>query len=250
MLIDSHCHLDDPSFDGDRAEVVRRARQVGVKMQIIPAICAEFWPRLQKISNQFNGLYPAYGLHPCYAHQSSDITLLEKWLSTHKSVAIGECGLDYFIPDADRAQQSYFFNRQLAIAQAFDLPVIIHARRSMDDVIKNINKFKHLRGVVHSFVGSQQQANQLINRGFLLGFGGTITYLRANRLRHLIQTLPLESVLLETDAPDQPLFGKQGQRNEPAFLIHILKTVAELRQTDPQIIAQIIYQNTVKLFQL
>jgi TatD DNase family protein len=250
VLIDSHCHLDDPSFDSDRLQVIDFAQQYGVKIQIIPAVDVISWERIKKICNQFKNLYGAYGLHPCYAHQPADISALESWLSREKSVAVGECGLDYFIPDADRAQQQWFFERQLSIAQTVDLPVILHARRSVDDVIKNINKFKNLRGVVHSFVGSEQQAKRLIDRGFLLGFGGTITYPRANRLRRLIQTLPLESILLETDAPDQPLFGKQGQRNEPAFLIHILNTVAQLRQTDPETLSQRFSQNTIQLFKL
>ncbi len=250
VLIDSHCHLDDSSFDADRSQVINYAQQNGVQIQIIPAIDVLSWARIKKICNQFKNLYAAYGLHPCYSHQPADINALESWLSREKPVAVGECGLDYFVPDADRAQQQWFFERQLSLAQTFDLPVIIHARRSVDDVIKNIKQFKQLRGVVHSFVGSEQQANQLINQGFLLGFGGTLTYPRANRLRKLIQTLPLESILLETDAPDQPLCGKQGQRNEPAFLIHILNTVAELRQTDPETIAQTIYQNTTRLFKL
>ena len=250
MLIDTHCHLDDSSFDIDRFQVIDDAQQNGVCTQIIPAIDIFSWERIKKICNQFNKLYAAYGLHPCYAHQPADINALENWLSNNESVAIGECGLDYFISNANIEQQTYFFKAQLSLAQTFDLPVIIHARRAVDDVIKNINKFKKLCGVVHSFVGSEQQANQLINKGFLLGFGGTITYPRANRLRKLIQTLPLESILLETDAPDQPLCGKQGQRNEPAFLIHILNTVAQLRQTDPETIKQTIYQNTLQLFKL
>ncbi|MEY3220642.1 MAG: hypothetical protein RIT27_1999 [Pseudomonadota bacterium] len=250
MLIDSHCHFDDPSFDADRAQSLQNAQQAGVWRQIVPAIDAQQWTRVRQICQQFSGLYPAYGLHPCYAHQPQDISALETWLSREKPVAIGECGLDYFIPNANRLQQQWFFERQLAIAQNAQLPIIIHARRSVDDVIKNINQFKQLRGVVHSFVGSLQQAQRLIDRGFLLGFGGTITYPRANRLRQLIQILPLESILLETDAPDQPLFGKQGQRNEPAFLPIILNTIAELRQTSPEIIAHTIYQNTIKLFQI
>jgi TatD DNase family protein len=250
VLIDTHCHLDDSSFDADRVQVLDYAQQNGIHIQIIPAIDIHSWERIKKICSQFKNLYAAYGLHPCYVHQPADINALESWLSQEKPIAIGECGLDYFISDADRVQQQCFFERQLALAQIFDLPVIIHARRAVDDAIKNIHKFKKLRGVVHSFAGSEQQAKQLINSGFLLGFGGTITYPRANRLRKLIQTLPLESILLETDAPDQPLCGKQGQRNEPAFLIHILNTVAQLRQTDPETIAHTIYQNTTQLFKL
>ncbi len=250
VLIDTHCHLDDPIFDADRTQVIDFAQQNNVIIQIIPAVDVCSWGRIKKNCNQFKGLFPAYGLHPCYEHQPHDIHALEGWLSQEKPVAVGECGLDYFISNADRIQQQWFFERQLSLAQTFDLPVIIHARRAVDDVIKNINKFKKLRGVVHSFVGSEQQAKQLIKKGFLLGFGGTITYPRANRLRKLIQMLPLETLVLETDAPDQPLCGKQGQRNEPAYLIDILQTVAQLRQTDPEIIAQTVSQNTLQLFKL
>lgn len=250
MLIDSHCHLDDASFDVDREQVLQRARQANVFKQIIPAVDLQSWSRIHKISNQFNELYPTYGLHPCYEHQPADLQALEKWLSQHRAVAVGECGLDFFISNANIEQQTYFFKAQLSIAQTFDLPVIIHARRAVDDIIKILKQFKSLRGVVHSFVGSEQQAKILINQGFLLGFGGTLTYPRANRLRKLVQTLPLESILLETDAPDQPLCGKQGQRNEPAFLPLILNTIAELRQTDPEILAETFFHHTTKLFKI
>lgn len=250
MLIDSHCHLDDASFDADRAQVLQRALQVNVFKHIIPAVDRASWERIYKISNIFNNLYAAYGLHPCYTHQPADISALESWLSQHQAVAVGECGLDFLIPQPNIEQQTSFFKSQLAIAQTFDLPVIIHARRSVDEVIKILKSFKSLRGVVHSFVGSEQQANILINQGFLLGFGGTITYPRANRLRNLVQTLPLESILLETDAPDQPLCGKQGQRNEPSYLVHILNTFATLRQTDPETLAEIFSHNTTQLFKI
>jgi TatD DNase family protein len=250
VLIDSHCHLDDASFDVDRAQSLQRAQQVGVFKQIIPAVDVTSWERIREISNQFNKLYPAYGLHPCYFHQPADLQKLEYWLSQYYAVAVGECGLDFFIPHINIKQQTYFFKVQASIAQAFDLPIIIHARRAVDEVIKILKQFKNLRGVVHSFVGSEQQANLLINQGFLLGFGGTITYPRANRLRKLVQILPLESILLETDAPDQPLCGKQGQRNEPAFLPLILNTIADLRQTEPETLEEIFFSNTTQLFKL
>lgn len=250
MLIDSHSHIDDPSFDEDRAQVLQNAQQMGVQQQIIPAIYAKQWNRQRQICQQFENLYPAYGLHPCYAHQPTDIDALETWLSHEKPIAIGECGLDFFISNADRVQQQWFFERQLALAQQTQLPIIIHARRSVDNVIQTIRKYKQIRGVVHSFSGSLQQAQQLINLGFLLGFGGTITYPRANRLRHLIQILPLDSILLETDAPDQPLCGKQGQRNEPTFLPLILQTIAELRQISPETLENHFYQNTLQLFKI
>lgn len=250
-LIDSHCHFDDASFDQDRQTAWQRAQMAQVKRQIIPAITAEWWPRVRHICQAYPGLYPAYGLHPIYldAHQPAHLQALTHWLQTEKSVAVGECGLDYYEKTLNSDKQREFFIAQLKIARDFDLPVIIHARRAVDEVSKYLRRIPG-RGVVHSFAGSEQQANRLIDLGYYLSFGGPVTYPRANRLRKLVQKLPLERILLETDAPDQPLFNHQGQRNEPAYLPLVLQTLAELRQDSPENIAAVTTQNSVELFNL
>jgi TatD DNase family protein len=178
------------------------------------------------------------------------LTQLAHWLAQEKPVAVGECGLDYYVKTLDKSQQDYFFTAQLQLAQETRLPVIIHARRSVEAVIQQVRRFKYLSGVVHSFAGSLQQAQHLIELGFYLSFGGPITYPGAHKLRKLVQVLPLEALLLETDAPDQPLATHRGERNEPAYLLEVLHTVATLRAQDPMDIAQATTRNALKLFNL
>lgn len=251
-LVDSHCHLDASEFDRDRDDVIARARAAGVDRQIVPAIQADQWPALKTICANSNGLYPAYGLHPMFlpAHQSAHLDDLQEWIEREKPVAIGECGLDYFIDGFDPGQQSFYFDQQLRLARDFDLPVIVHARRAVDAVLAAIRRTGGLRGVVHSFSGSQQQAEQLWEQGFLLGLGGPVTYERAQRLRTLATSMPLEWLLLETDAPDQPDAHIRGKRNEPARLTCVLETIALLRNVEPMQIAEATTANAERLFGL
>lgn len=252
MLIDSHCHLDASEFDADRARVVANASAAGVTRQIVPAITAGSWPKLREVCAMAPGLHPAYGLHPMYLgqHLQTHLTDLRAWLERERPVAVGECGLDYFVEGLDPRQQQVYFDGQLALAREFDLPVIVHARRAVDAVIAAIRKIGGLRGVVHSFSGSHEQARQLWQLGFLVGLGGPVTYERANRLRRLAATMPLEYLLLETDAPDQPDSGIRGQRNEPARLVTVRDTIAALRGIDADEVASTTTRNAERLFRL
>ena len=223
-LVDSHSHFDAPEFDVDRATAHARALAAGVVAQVVPAVDADSWPKLKTICAEFPGLYPAYGLHPMYlhAHRLSHLDELAQWIEREAPVAVGECGLDYFIDGLDHEAQQGYFDGQLRLARDFDLPVIVHARRAVDAVIASIRKIGGLRGVVHSFSGSAEQATHLHELGFLLGIGGPVTHERAQRLRGIVATMPIEQLLLETDAPDQPGAGHRGERNEPAHLIDCL----------------------------
>lgn len=251
-LVDSHCHLDAAEFDPDRDAVIARARAAGVTRQIVPAIDAAGWPKLRDICARDAGLYPAYGLHPLYlaSHRDGHLGQLRQWVERERPVAIGECGLDYFIEDLDRELQSHYFLAQLELARDVDLPVVVHARRAVDAVIAAIRKVGGLRGVVHSYSGSIEQARQLWDLGFLIGLGGPVTYERANRLRRLVATMPLDYLLLETDAPDQPDAGIRGQRNEPARLIDVLTVIAQLRGEGAEKIAAATTSNAERLFAL
>ena len=252
MLTDSHCHLDAPEFDHDRDAVIQRARAAGVMRQVIPAIEAKGWPRLRDICTNGTGLFPAYGLHPMYlsSHQPAHLQELGEWIARERPVAVGECGLDFLVEGLDQDAQRLYFDGQLALARDFDLPVIVHARRAVDAVIACFKRVGGLRGVVHSFSGSPEQARQLWQLGFLLGIGGPATYSRANRLRGLVAEMPLEHLLLETDAPDQPDAEIRGQRNEPARLSFICQTIAELRGVDAEVIAATTSANAQRLFNL
>ncbi|RDH89338.1 MAG: DNAase [endosymbiont of Seepiophila jonesi] len=251
-LIDSHCHFDDTRFDQDREQAFQRAREAGITSQIIAGVKAEWWPRQKQVCRDYSGLYPAYGLHPMFFedHRPQDIERLVSWIEREQPVAVGECGLDFFIEDPQPEAQQALLEAQLELAQRYRLPVIIHARRSVDQVFNSLKQFPGLKGVVHSFSGSEQQARRLIDLGFLLSFGGPITYERAKRLRSLIQSLPLESLMLETDAPDQPDSRHRGERNESAYLPTVLQTVAELRNQPAAEIAAITSENAVQLFNI
>lgn len=250
-LFDSHVHLDATEFDSDRGRVLHAARAAGVQEMLIPAISADAWPGLHALCESEPGLYPAYGLHPCYLSRHADdgLAALEAWLRHHHAAAVGECGLDHFDPALDRARQLQLLHGQLEIAHCLDLPLVLHARRAFEEVILALRHFgKPLRGVVHSFSGSAEQARQLWQLGFHVGVGGPVTYERARRLRSVVATLPLESLLLETDAPDQPSECHRGQRNEPAFLTEVLRCVAGLRGMDPAELAHATAANARRLF--
>jgi len=251
-LIDSHCHLDAAEFDADREAVIARARAAGVVHQVIPAVEAAGWPALHALCRDAPDLHPAYGLHPMYLarHREEHLPLLREWLEREHPVAVGECGLDYFVDGLDHATQQHCFEAQLRLAREFDLPVIVHARRAVDAVIASIRRVGRLRGVVHSFSGSPEQARQLWNAGFLIGLGGPVTYDRAQRLRGLVATMPLEYLLLETDAPDQPDAAIRGQRNEPARVSFICRTIAQLRGETEDGIAAATRGNATRLFGL
>lgn len=252
MLIDSHCHLDAPEFDPDRQAVIERARAAGVSAQVIPAVAAAGWPKLRTICREHDQLYPAYGLHPMFLaeHRPAHLQELREWLQQGDAVAVGECGLDYFVEGLDQQTQQDYFDQQLILAREFKLPVIVHARRAVDAVIASIRRVGGLRGVVHSFSGSEDQAQQLWKLGFLIGLGGPVTYDRAQRLRRLASQMPLEYLLLETDAPDQPDTQIRGQRNEPARLAHVCEVIAKLRGVDTADIAEATRLNAQRLFAL
>ena len=250
MLVDSHCHLDAAEFDADRVQVIARARQAGVTRQVVPAVDAAEWPKLREVCAADAGLHAAYGLHPMYltAHRDEHLSQLREWIEREQPVAVGECGLDYFVEGLDRDLQHHYFENQLQLAREYDLPVIVHARRAVDDVIAAVRRIGGLRGVVHSYSGSEEQARQLWKSGFLLGLGGPVTYDRANRLRRLAATMPIEYLLLETDAPDQPGAGHQGQRNEPARLRQVADAIAALRDEPVETIAATTTANACRLF--
>ena len=251
-LVDSHSHFDAAEFDADRAAAHARAVAAGVVAQIVPAVDAAGWPKLRQTCADLPGLWPAYGLHPMYldAHRPEHLPALRAWIERERPLAVGECGLDYFVEGLDAEAQSFYFDGQLRLAREFDLPVIVHARRAVDAVIAAIRRIGGLRGVVHSFSGSAEQAAQLHRLGFLLGIGGPVTYARANRLRGIVAGMPLEQLLLETDSPDQPGATHRGQRNEPAHLLEVLDAIATLRKVPRDDIAAATRDNAVRLFNL
>jgi len=249
-VIDSHCHLDDSRFDADRPELLQRAAVVGVERYIVPAIHAESCKRVDRLSSQYESIYPAYGLHPwfCDRHREEDFELISGLLSS--AVAVGECGLDFGLCKTDAATQLRWLRPQLDLALQFKLPVILHGYKSSEALIAEIKKQPGLRGVLHSYSGSLQQALQLIDLGFYIGLGGAITRPGAHKIHQLARQIPLEHILLETDAPDQSPYTQRGKRNEPAFLVEIAAQLARLRDIDTDQCVRICNTNAEELFTL
>lgn len=239
-FIDTHCHLDAAEFGGSQAALVEAAQAAGVGRIVVPSVARSNFEAVRELCGQFPDCAPAYGIHPMYTDSAApeDLDVLRGYLLEHRPVAIGEIGLDFFIEPHNRMRQEHFFVEQLKLAREFDLPVLLHVRRAQDTILKHLRQFygssgsstKLRTGIIHAFSGSRQQAEEFIGLGFRLGFGGAMTYPRATRLRELAATLPLESIVLETDAPDiAPVFLERGAPNKPEYLPRIAQTLAELR---------------------
>lgn len=246
MLIDTHCHLDAVEFDVDRAAVVARAREVGVQSWIVPAVARPRFPLVQALARMYAGAFYTLGIHPMYVADAKDDDLsrlrvdIQQALTDEKFIGLGEIGLDFFDTQAltvvDR--QIHFYVEQLKLAREFQLPVILHVRRSQDVLLKYLRSIRVPGGFAHAFNGSTQQAEAFVKLGFKLGFGGAMTFPRALQIRRLATEFPLEALVLETDAPDMTPAWQRGARNEPAQLVRIAQVLAELRGVGTDAIVQ------------
>jgi len=260
MWIDTHCHLDAPEFAGSLDAVMQRAADSNVKAILLPAVKVADCLHVKEIAHQYSqkipGLVYTLGIHPLYTNQAqeSDIETLEKHvmdsLADPRFVGIGEIGLDYFVEDLDPHQQEFFFNAQLNLAQKYQLPVILHVRRSQDAILKALRRRNIPSGIAHAFNGSFQQAEQFIELGFKLGFGGAATYERALQIRRLLKELPLDTIVTETDSPDIPpaWLREEGTAfNEPAFLPRIAKELASVRGVSDAEFASAVWLNAMQV---
>lgn len=240
MLFDTHCHLDAAEFDHDRAQVIARAQAVGVKAIVIPAVDVANFERVRVLAHSFDQGFYALGIHPMYVERAAPEALeqLRQALLEHRSdpklIAVGEIGLDFFIPEISsgdpRAKQEHFYEAQLKLAREFDFPVLLHVRRSQDTILKYLRRHRVSGGIAHAFNGSLQQAQQFVELGFALGIGGAMTFERALQIRRLATELELSALVLETDAPDiSPAWFAKGARNEPDEVLRIASALAELR---------------------
>lgn len=231
MLIDTHCHLDAAEFDTDRDGVLAAARAAGVGCLVVPAVAVAGFAKTRQTVARYPGCVAAYGIHPLYVGQAADddLAILRQWLARERPVAVGEIGLDLYVPDADVARQTFFFTEQLKLAREFDLPVLLHVRRAVDPILKQLRRYRVRGGIAHAFNGSRQQADEFIKLGFALGFGGAMTFSGSTRIRALAAALPAEAIVLETDAPDIPPAWLDGGRNTPAELPRIAAVLAGLR---------------------
>lgn len=249
-IIDSHCHLDDKRFSEDPDAVIRRAGEAGVGLFIVPSVRSSGWPRLKQLAQRFPNVRPAYGLHPwfCHLHSEGDIEVLSELLQD--AVAVGECGLDFGKGRAAEEEQLKWFRLQLELAVELDKPVILHAYKTIDIVHGELKRYPGVRGVVHGFSGSAQQAESLLDHGHYLGIGNGVTYPQAVKLREIIRNIPGERLLLESDAPDQPPFAHRGERNEPAYVADLARQVAGIRGVEMGELIDRCNNNAKELFHL
>ncbi|UYV20696.1 TatD family hydrolase [Halomonas qaidamensis] len=257
MLIDAHCHLDFTAFDDDRDAVIENAKAVGVEHFVVPATTRSHWPNVLALGSRTD-VSLCVGLHPYFidAHSDHDLVALETLLAKHEAeagkrfVAVGECGIDGRFTESLEEQWKYF-NAQLRLAKQFDLPVVVHCVKANDQVSKRLRQLALPRGgLIHAFSGSYEQAAKFLDLGFTLGLGGAITYERAQRLREVVARLPDNGFVLETDSPDMPLSGYQGQRNEPCRVAKVGNVVAALRHQPFERIAALSSANAIRLFDL
>lgn len=240
MLIDTHCHLDAVEFDADRDAVLARAFSAGVGAIVVPAIASSNFDAVRALAAADRRVVYALGIHPLYVGQASDDDLerlrrrVAASIADERFVAIGEIGLDFFVEGHDRERQQRFLVEQLRIARDFDLAVVLHVRRAHDQVLAQLRRVKPLTGIAHAFNASVQQAMQFLDLGFVLGFGGAMTYDRALRIRRLARELPAHAHVLETDAPDIAPEWIARERNEPGELVRIAQSFAALRGVSPE----------------
>ncbi len=250
-LIDSHCHIDFPEFAQDFEEVIANASLVGVEQFVIPGVQASQWQSLIEFCNDNPSCHYALGIHPYFldSFQEKDLALLEKLLQKQCAVAVGECGIDSNVDNILLQQQ--IFESQVALANKFKKPIIIHHRKSHHLIMQSFKKVKpKYGGVIHAFSGSLQDAKKYVQLGFKLGIGGVITYERAKKTRSVVARVPLEHLVLETDSPDMPLSGRQGERNEPKYMPEVLKHLSRLKGLPPKHVAEQTYLNAKYLFSI
>ncbi len=242
QFIDTHCHLDAAEFGGTQDALVREALTAGVGRIVIPSVACANFSVVKTLCERHSACAPAFGIHPMFVDQAQphDLDVLREYLQQQHPVAVGEIGLDFFVPNFDKEKQEFYFSAQLKLAQEFNLPVLLHVRKAQDTILKHLRRTPVRGGIAHAFNGSPQQAAEFIKLGFKLGFGGAMTYPRATRIRDLAATLPLESIVLETDAPDiPPGFLARGEPNRPAYLPRIAETLASLRNLSMEEVARI-----------
>lgn len=250
-LIDTHAHIYLPEFDDDRAAVIKKAADAGVKKILLPAIDARTHPLMLEAEATYDACTAMMGLHPCSVSENweSELTIVKDWLKERSFVAVGEIGLDFYWDKTFAAQQYEAFERQIGVALRYDLPIVIHSRNATDECIKVVQKYPGLRGVFHCFSGNAEQTKKIIDLGFFLGIGGVVTFKNAG-LDKVVEQVELNTVVLETDAPYLAPVPYRGKRNESSYLKGIAEKIASLKGMPVEKVAEITTQNAKTLFKL
>lgn len=253
QLVDTHCHLDIVRHFPDYEQVLDRAKAVGVSDFVLAGVVRRGWPRLLELCREKQECHAAPGLHPMYLdnHGPGDVNELSEVARSYTLAAIGEIGLDYHVAGLDRDVQQQLFEVQLDIATANNLPVLLHVRKAHDQVLATLRRKQFVSGgIVHAYNGSLQQAEQYCGLGFMIGVCGTLTFERSTKIRRVASALPLESLVLETDAPDIPPANHWGQRNSPEYLPQIAAELAGLHGVDVETVSRITTENAHRLLGL
>ncbi|PCJ47353.1 MAG: hydrolase TatD [Gammaproteobacteria bacterium] len=252
-LFDTHCHLDFPVFDADRKLLIEKSLENGIQNILLPGVKKEDWRVLRMHVALNKPLHAALGLHPMFIDEHTEQHLhdLDMALNLPPVVAVGEIGLDFYDRSLDREKQESFFRAQLKIAKKRKLPILLHVRKAHDEVLKHLGFLQFTEGgIVHAFNGSLQHAKNYISKGFKLGFGGTMTYSRSVKIRELAKIIPLESIVLETDAPDMVPSSSSSKRNTPVHLLDNFRALCKLRGESPEEIARVTTSNAKKVLRL
>lgn len=258
-MIDTHCHIDEAAFDADREEVIARQQESGVEAMIVPGVNVASIETVLQVCHAYSGYcYPALGLHPedVKADWEDQLAIVDQAIRAHRNelVAIGEIGLDYYWDKTFKAEQQDVLRRQLLLARELDLPVILHNRESTEDIIRVVKEisilhsaFSPLRGVFHCFNGSKETVEEILKMGFYVGIGGVLTF-KNSKLADKLEVVPLDRIVLETDAPYMAPVPHRGERNESRLMIHVAERLAQVYNCSVETIIEVTTANAKQLF--
>ena len=252
MLIDTHCHLDDPTLFDRLPDVIEDARLAGIYRFVVPGVAPDGWGKIAALADAKEEIFSAFGLHPMHADLYGEEILASLAHHAEKAVAIGEIGLDYLLPEVPREQQMTAFRGQLRLAVKMRLPILIHCRRAFQDLLRILREeeTEKVGGIMHAFSGSTEVARECIRLGFAISVAGPVTYRNAVRPLELVKSIPLEHLVLETDAPDMTPEPFRGNPNEPAYLVETAKKVAEIKGVCLEEVAAVTTSNAERLLRL
>lgn len=247
---DTHCHIDFPQFDLSRDELLLNCQNVGIDLIVVPATEYSTWGALIELCARYHQLRPAFGLHPYFIakHKSIHLDRLDQCLDSCREsvVAVGEIGLDAYVDDMP--QQQYFFESQLFLAEKYQLPVILHSRKTHSQLVRMLKKSCRYGGVVHAFSGSRQELEQFVSLDLKIGVGGVITWPNSTKTRNAIKYAPLESLVLETDSPDMPVFGEAKGVSTPLNILRVFESLCELRSESSEVLGEALWRNSLALY--
>lgn len=253
MAIDTHSHIFDEQFDEDRLDVILRLKASNVSKAMVVGFSKETNEKAQILANEHDFLYPTAGYHPSEANDivESDINELEEFITSNKVYAIGECGLDYYWVSDNKEKQKWLFKEQIKLAIKYDLPLIVHCRDAIADTFDILKEYKgKVRFVMHCYSGSLEMAREFIKLGGMISLGGPVTFKNAKAPKEVAKEVPLSNLMIETDCPYLAPVPYRGKRNEPAYVLEVLKEIASIKEMDVYELEKILDLNSISFFKL